>query len=73
MEASKGLEGVEYNLTSPQLPPSDKSGCLVFWYHMYGSGTGSLTVLRVVSYILSITMYTPFLNVKYLNVFCLST
>ncbi|XP_071965429.1 MAM and LDL-receptor class A domain-containing protein 1-like [Antedon mediterranea] len=34
-------------LSSPLLPPSTKSKCLHFWYHMNGKSVGSLEVYRV--------------------------
>lgn len=40
--------GDESSLVSPQLPPTDKPGCLLFWYDMDGAQIGSLTVQTTV-------------------------
>uniref|UniRef100_A0AAY4C702 MAM domain-containing protein n=1 Tax=Denticeps clupeoides TaxID=299321 RepID=A0AAY4C702_9TELE len=45
IEASHMLSGHSAHLVTPELRGSDGPQCLSFFYHMYGSGTGLLSVL----------------------------
>ena len=45
IDASSSAPGRKARLLSPQQPKTP-SKCLEFWYHMYGSNTGSLNVYK---------------------------
>lgn len=45
IEASLMLPGHKARLLTSELRGSSSSQCLIFYYHMYGSGTGILSVL----------------------------
>ncbi|XP_077967906.1 uncharacterized protein LOC120341079 [Styela clava] len=47
IEASDMDEGEEAIIISPKIEKSDSKYCLSFWYHMFGSGTGQLAVIKV--------------------------
>jgi len=49
IESSKGSPKDEAIIISPQLPPTTRETCLVFWYHMHGENIGSLVVESWVS------------------------
>jgi hypothetical protein len=44
METSSGSQGDMANLTSPLFKPTSTVQCFSFYYHMYGSNIGNLTV-----------------------------
>ena len=45
IETSSRRQGDKARLLSPQMPKTSAK-CLQFWYHMYGSSIGSLTVYK---------------------------
>nr|XP_039265445.1 mucin-3A-like [Styela clava] len=47
IEASDMDEGEEAIIISPKIEKSDSKYCLSFWYHMFGSGTGQLAVIKL--------------------------